>query len=195
MKVTDPKEVNEIFRAMKEQYFSIMELDKNREEDYSFKVHLIPDFLTLSGSYEVINDFNLILEGACALRDEDSNKKAVASIIELVVQEGDINRHSYIIAPLNFEGTFSNMGIGYYAHVFIGPATSGYPGAGPNIQGAIQTSIKEHISKVKHKIINVRSVDSFEGLFYERGPIVNVFFPGFEIPLEDRQYDKRFMDP
>jgi len=179
---------------MKEQYFSIMGIDKSKEKDYSFKVHLIPAFLPSTGSYDVINNFNLILEGACALQDEDSNNKAVVSIIELVVQEGDIKTHSYIIAPLNFEGTFSNMGIGYYAYVFIEPSASGYSGTGPDIQRAMQKSINEHTSKVNHKVINVKSISSFEGLFYERGPIVNVFFPGFEIPLDDRQYDERFMD-
>ena len=195
IKVTDPAEVNEIFRAMKEEYFSIMELDKNIENDYSFKVHLIPDFLPSSGSYEAINDFNLILEGACALLDEDSNKKAIVSIIELVVKDGNIKKHSYIITPLNFKGIVSNMGSGYYAYVFIEPATSGYSGTGPAIQRAIQNSINEHISKVNQKVINVRSVSSFGGLFYERGPVVNVWFPGFKIPTSDSQYDERFMDP
>ena len=193
--VNDTAEVIEILSAMREQYFSIMELDKNREKDYSFKVHLIPDFLPSTGSYEVINDFNLILEGACALIGKDSNKKAVVSIIELVVQDGNIKRHSYIITPLNFEGTASDTGIGYYAYVFIEPATSGYSGTGPAIQRAIQKSIDEHISKVNQKVINIRSVKSFKGLFHERGPIVNVLFPGFEIPLDASQYDERFMDP
>ena len=86
------------------------------------------------------------------------------------------------------------MGIGYYAYVFIEESTSGYSGTGPVIQRAIQNSIYEHTSKVSQKVINVRSVKSFEVLFYERGPIVNVFFPGFEIPIGDRQNDERFMD-
>ena len=194
-KVKDRKEVNEIFRAMKEQYFSIIGLDKNREKSYSFNIHLVPAFLPSSGSYEVINSFNLILEGACALHDEDSNRKAIVSIIELVVDEGHVKTHSYIITPLNFEGTFSNTGIGYYAYVFVEPAASGYHGTGPDVQIAIQKSIKEHISKVNHKVINAKSVSSFGGLFYERGPIVNVLFPEFEIPIGDSQNDERFVDP
>ncbi len=194
-KVTNPAEVIEILRTMKEQYFSIMELDNNIEENYSFKVHLIPAFLPSSGSYEVINDFNLILKGAYTLQDEDSNMKEVVSVIELVVQQGDIKGHSYIITPLNFARTFNNMGIGYYAYVFIETATSGYSGTGPYIQRSIQNCIDNHIPKACQKIINVRSVSSFEGLFYERGPLVNVFFPGFEIPISGRQYDKRLEDP
>ena len=194
-KVTDPAEVNKIFMAMKEDYFSIMELDKNSEKGYSFNVHVVPAFLPSSGSYEVVNDFDLILEGACALQDEDSDNKAVVSIIELAVQERKIKTYSYIITPLNFKGTYSNMGIGYYAYVFIEPAASGYSGTGPDIQRSIQNSIDDHIPKVRQKVINVRSVSSFEGLFYERGPIVNVVFPGFEIPLDGSQYDERFMGP
>lgn len=193
-KVTDTKEVKEILKAMKEHYFFLRRLDKNREED-SFEVHLVPAFLPSSGSFEVINDFNLILEGACALRDENSNKKVVVSIIELVVQDGNMESHSYIITPLNFQGTVSNSAIGYYAYVFIGAATSGYHGSGSERQRSIQNSIDDHIPKVRQNVINVRSVKSFEGLFYERGPVVNVWFPGFEIPIRDSEYDKRFMGP
>lgn len=189
--VNDTAEVIEILSAMREQYFSIMELDKKKWDDYPFKVHLIPAFFPSTGSYEVINNFNPILEGACALRDEDLNKKVVVSIIELVVQQGDIKSHSYIITPLNVKG----MGIRYYAYVFIEPATSGYSGTGPDIQRSIQNSIDEHIPKVRQKVINIRSVSSFEGLFYERRPVVDVWFPCFKIPIGHRQYDERFVDP
>ncbi len=194
-KVTDPMEVKEIFMAMKEEYFSIIGLDKSREKDYAFLLNLIPAYLSSTGSYDVINNFNVILQGACALQDEDSNNKAVVSIIELEVQEGNIKRHSYIITPLNFKGMFSNMGIVYYAYVFIKPAASGYSGAGTSIQSFIQNFIDDHIPKVHQKIIKIKSVSSFEGLFYERGPIVNVWFPIFEIPIGGLQYDERFIDP
>lgn len=110
-KVTDPTEVKEIFMAMKEEYFSIMGVDKSNEKDHPFKVHLIPAYLPLHGPYEVINNFNLILEGAYALRNQDSNTKLIVSIIELVVQESSTKSHSYIITPLNFDG----IGNGYYA--------------------------------------------------------------------------------
>ncbi|QRF76128.1 hypothetical protein Thermo_01645 [Thermoplasmatales archaeon] len=192
--VDDPAEVTEILRAMKEQYFSIMELDKNRERDYSFEVHLVPAFFPSSGSFEVINNFNLILEGACALRDQGSNKNVVVSIIELVVDKGNGKSHSYIITPLNFKGTSSSSGPGYYAYAFIEPAASGYAGTGPSIQRSIQNCIDDHIPKVRQKVINVSSISSFEGLFYERGPVVNVFFPRFEIHIGLGEYDERFVD-
>lgn len=192
--VDDPEDVVEILNILKEELFDIMELDIQSENDYSFLVHFVPAFLPGSGSYEVINNFKLIYEGACLQSKSVKNAKSTVSLIELVVDEGSIKGHSYLITPGVFKGTFSNMGPGYYSYAFIRPATSGYSGTGPDIQRSIQEIIDDNIPLVKQRVASVNSVESLEGLFYERGPIVDMFFPNFEIPLGGFDYDKRFME-
>ena len=192
--VKNPEHVTEILQAMREEFFSLMGLDKATENDYSFAVHMLPAHLPGSGSYEVINNFKLILDGACAQPSLGKDTDTRVSVKELVVDGGSIKGHSYIITPLKFKGIMSSMGDWYYSYVFFRPATSGYDGTGPDIQRSIQAFIDGKIPIVKQKVVKVKSSDSLEGLFYERGPIVDIFSPRFEVAIGYQGYDKRFME-
>ena len=191
--VKRPEDVKEVLHVMKEEFFELMGLD-TEDEDVSFRIHMIPAFLYGSGSFEVINGFNLILEGACALPAFEGRNTKRVSVIELVADEGNVKGHSYIVTPLNFVGTYSNVGKGYYSYFFVRPATSGYSGTGPEIQRLIQSSIDSKIPIVRQRVANIKSSKSLNGLFYERGPIVNISFPDFLIGLGPFEYDDRFKE-
>lgn len=191
--VTDPNDVKEVLHKMRQEFVALM--GPLEGKDGSLVVHMVPCFLPGSGSLEVINGFNLILDGACALPTEgDESEANRVSVIELEEDEGNIKRHSYIVTPIKFKGNFSDQRIGFYSYFFIQPATSLSPGTGPEIQKSIQKSIDNKIPVVKQRVENVRSLESLIGLFYERGPIVNISFPGFVITLEGFEYDERFTE-
>jgi len=189
--VIDPDDVKEVLQIMKQEFVALMGIDEKSE--YYLIIHMLPCYLPGSGSYEAINGFNLILDGACARSYSTNTEANRVSVIELVEDEGDIKRHSYIITPVKFKGIFSSLGSAYYSYFFIQPATSGYSGTGPEIQQLMQASIDEKIPAVRQKVAKVRSLSSLTGLFYERGPIVNVAFPGFEVSKTEIDFDERFM--
>ena len=192
-RVKKPDDVRQVLCIMKKEFIALMGLAGKKEWD--FVVHMVPCFLPGSGSLEVVNGFNLVLDGACALPTEgDESEANRVSVIELEEDEGNIKRHSYIVTPIKFKGNFSDQRIGRYSYFFIQTATSLYPGTGPEIQKSIQKSIDNKIPVVKQRVENVRSLESLIGLFYERGPIVNISFPGFIITLEGFEYDERFKE-
>ena len=183
--VKQPNDVKEVLRIMRREFTALM--SPLEEKDGSIVVHMVPCFLPGSGSFEVVNGFNLILDGACAQTGE-------TSVIEIEEDEGDIKLHSYIVTPTKFKGVFSDQGKGFYSYFFIRAAASGYTGTGPDIQTCIQNSIDNKIPEVKQPVVKVRSLESLIGLFYERGPIVNFYFPEFTINLGGFEYDERFKD-
>ena len=194
-RVTNPNDVLEILDIMKNEYFSLLGIDERKESEHFLRFYFVPAYISGSGSYGVINNFKLILDGASALCKSGNDKVSTVSVLELVVNEGNMDRHSYIVTPIDFRGIFSNMGKELYSYFFLEPATSGYSGTGPDIQRAIQEMIDNSIPKTRQKESKVNSVESLIGLFYEDGPIVNIFFPTYEIPKSRRDYDERFMRP
>lgn len=192
-RVKQPNDVKEVLRIMRQEFTALM--GPLEEKNGSFVVHMVPCFLPGSGSFEVVNGFNLILDGACAqtgeTRERDRNR---VSVIEIEEEGGDPKLHSYIVTPTKFKGVFSGQGKGFYSYFFIQPAASGYSGTGPGIQKSIQNSIDNKIPEVKQLVVNVRSLESLIGLFYERGPIVNFYFPEFTINLGGFEHDQRFKD-
>ena len=192
-RVEKPYDVRQVLSIMKKEFIALM--GSSEKKEWEFVVHMVPCFLPGSGSLEVVDGFNLILDGACALPTEgDESEANRVSVIELEEDEGDNKRHSYIVTPIKFKSNYSDQREGLYSYFFIQPATSLSPGTGPEIQKSIQKSIDNKIPVVKQRVENVRSLESLVGLFYERGPIVNIWFPGFVITLEGFEYDERFSE-
>ena len=112
--VKKPGDVRQVLCIMKKEFIALMGLAEKKEWD--FVVHMVPCFLPGSGSLEVVNGFNLVLDGACALPTEGGESGANrVSVIELEEDEGDNKRHSYIVTPIKFKGNFRDERIGLKA--------------------------------------------------------------------------------
>ncbi len=188
-----PKDVVQIFRILREEIFKIWEVKPDQANLHSFPLSIIPCSLSDSSGYAAVNNFKTILNGATSPERNLDDNDAVCSIIELVSVEGSIKTHSYIVTPLKFKGIFSNLGNDYWSYCFLRVATSGYSGTGPDIQEKIQEAIDQRIPVVRQREDKVRSIASLEAPFYERGPILKVFFPHFEIPIGNFEDDNRFV--
>lgn len=184
MKVTNPETVTEIFEVMRHECF---------ENDRSpFLLHMIPCEMHNS-SFEVESCFSTVLNGCIDLKPIRNVKDPRTRVVELIVNEGNMKSHDYIVTPSLPDVTYSNMGIALYSYVFIGAATSGYSGTGPLIKDKIDEILKSKGNAVSHTKHAVRSTTSFAGLFYERGPVVGVWFPGFEVKAGGSNLDTRFV--
>lgn len=191
--VREPEDVTEILRLLREEIYEVWGVKPEDRGNASFEVHFIPcDLPGSNASFEVINNFGTILKGCISMPRPKTSKWLVVSVLELIIPSSGMNSHSYLVTPIDFSGTFSNFGMGFYSYVFLGSATSGYVGTGPEIQRSIQELIDQGIPTVKQKQVRIRAIDSFQGLFNERGPIVSVWFPDFKIGLKGFDYDDRF---
>lgn len=183
--VKSDKDVKEVLETMRVNSFY-------EDHEASFQLHLYAMDLPYQ-SYEIVNCFTTILRGCVNMDPDKSQNKKRASVLELMVDEGDVKLHGYIINPINYHGIFSNMSAGEQAYLFLNSFSSGYGGVGPDIQRLVQIEIKKHEDSIKHTREWVNSLKSMSGLFYERGPVVNIHFPNFEIPLRGFEYDTRFV--
>ena len=95
--IRDPKHINQIFRILRKEY-SIIE---NRPEDNMrnlYHVYMIPVCFPDTTAY-LLESFETILNGVIS-RESAPRDPPIAYVIELVVDEGDIKSHSYIVAPI-----------------------------------------------------------------------------------------------
>ncbi len=182
--VVDNADVTEVLELIRTQSFI---QDTERE----FLLHLVPMCLP-SHSFEAVNCFKTILRGCMNLDSTDPASGPRLTVLELMADQGTFISHDYLVTPLNFQGSFSSMAIGLYSYVFIGCASSGYAGTGPKIQEQIQNELSKNKSVLRHVTHKVRSMESFTGLFYERGPVVDIYYPNFEISRGGFSWDRRF---
>lgn len=161
------------------------------DPESEFLLHLVPVCLP-SHSFEAVNCFRTILRGCINLDSTDPPTGPRLTVLELMADQGTFISHDYLVTPVNFRGLFSSMARALYSYAFIGCASSGYSGTGPAIQEQIQNELLKNKSALRHVTRKVRSMESFTGLFYERGPVVDIFYPNFEISLGGFSWDRRF---
>lgn len=183
--VRSNEDVREVFEAMRINSF-------HEDPEASFLLHLHAMDVPYQ-SYELVNTFTTILRGCVGMSPDKHESKLRASVLELIVDEGDVKVHGYAINPIHYHGWFSNMGVGEQSYLFLNSFTSGYGGTGPDMQRLVQMEIDKHKDSIRHTRKMVNSLKSMSGLFYERGPVVSVHFPNFEIPLHGFDYDTRFV--
>ena len=186
--IRDPKHINQIFRILRKEY-SIIE---NRPEDNMrnlYHVYMIPVCFPDTTAY-LLESFETILNGVIS-RESAPRDPPIADVIELVVDEGDIKSHSYIVAPIE-EDEHKNKRISAPLYAFIRPATSGYGGDGPADRKKIQNMIDSKIPTIRQKVYNVDDIRDFARLFKESGPIVLFFIPSLNMPGRPFDPDKRF---
>ncbi len=196
--IRENEEIKKVLKALKMEFFDLKGINKNDEDNHSFLFEFVPVELPQTAKYETINAFKTVLEGACALTDGTNSERTKVSVIELDVDEGTIESHSYIITPIEFSNGFYSFTPTFYSYFFVRSATSSkkntYQGTGTEIQKEIQLLIDNRIPIVRQKFLRLNSIKSVEGLFYELGPLVRIYFPHFEVYSRDLNVDDRFMD-
>lgn len=183
--VVDNRDVTEVLELIRTEAFI-------HGPESEFLLHLVPVCLPSSHSFEAVNCFRTILSGCINLDSTEPPTGPRVTVLELMTDQGTFISHDYLVTPVNFQGLFSSVTRALYSYAFIGCATSGYSGTGPAIQEQIQNELLKNKSVLRHVTRKVRSMESFTGLFYERGPIVDIFYPNFEISLGGFTWDRRF---
>lgn len=131
----------------------------------------------------MLNEFKIVLGGAVRASEHVTSSVRVLEIIE-PGDDGGNNAHSFLITVMPFPSTATMFAIPtIWCFAFVGVATSGYTGSGPEIYERLVEMIKEvEGGIVRHRTIEIEK-DPLEAAFAEMGPILEIRYPDQLVPF------------
>lgn len=152
-----------------------------------FRVRFIPCWTaSRQAHYDILDPFRLVLEGCAHANNGVASPVWVLEVIEPDPDGGEVFTHTFLVTVLlKAPPVDEPAGVipTSWSFAFVGIATSGYGGTGPEIYRRIQEAIDEKEGKIHHRAIRVDQ-DPLEAVFKEVGPLVEISYPHELFPEE-----------